>query len=93
MEILINTGIAGSLDAQIDIGDIVISTDSLHHDMDATLFGDPLGQVPRMDTLAFPADQRLVELAVLANQEANPDIHTFTGKGSQRWISLSHLQR
>ena len=64
VEILINTGIAGSLDAQIDIGDIVISTDSLHHDMDATLFGDPLGQVPRMDTLAFPADQRLVELAL-----------------------------
>ena len=44
VEILINTGIAGSLDAQIDIGDIVISTDSLHHDMDATLFGDPLGR-------------------------------------------------
>ena len=30
---LINTGIAGSLDAQIDIGDMVISTDALHHDM------------------------------------------------------------
>ena len=37
---LINTGIAGSLDAQIDIGDMVISTDALHHDMDATVFGD-----------------------------------------------------
>ena len=33
---MINTGIAGSLDAQIDIGDMVISTDALHHDMDAT---------------------------------------------------------
>ena len=80
VDALINTGIAGSLDARIDIGDIVISTDSLHHDMDATLFGDPLGQVPRMDTLSFPADQRLVELAVLANEEANPDIRTFTGR-------------
>lgn len=79
-DILINTGIAGSLDAQIDIGDIVISTDALHHDMDATVFGDPVGQVPRMDTLAFPADERLVKLAVLANEEANPDIHTFTGR-------------
>ena len=56
VDTLINTGIAGSLDAKIDIGDMVISTDALYHDMDATVFGDPVGQVPRMDTLAFPAD-------------------------------------
>lgn len=77
---LINTGIAGSLDAKIDIGDMVISTDALHHDMDATVFGDPVGQVPRMDTLAFPADETLVQKAVRANEKANPDIHTFTGR-------------
>ena len=53
VDTLINTGIAGSLDAQIDIGDMVISTDALHHDMDATIFGDPAGQIPRMDTLSF----------------------------------------
>ena len=34
---LINTGIAGSLDAKIDIGDMVISTDAVHHDMDASI--------------------------------------------------------
>ncbi|MCI9075451.1 MAG: 5'-methylthioadenosine/adenosylhomocysteine nucleosidase [Dorea sp.] len=79
-EVLINTGIAGSLDARIDIGDMVISTDALYHDMDATAFGYPLGQVPRMDLLAFPAGERLVKLAVEANAEANPDIHTFTGR-------------
>ena len=77
---LINTGIAGSLDAQIDIGDMVISTDALHHDMDATVFGDPAGQIPRMDTLSFPADKELVKKAVAANEKANPDIHTFTGR-------------
>ena len=77
---LINTGIAGSLDAKIDIGDMVISTDALYHDMDATVFGDPVGQVPRMDTLAFPADETLVQKAVQANEKANPDIHTFTGR-------------
>ncbi len=79
-EVLINTGIAGSLDARIDIGDMVISTDALYHDMDATAFGYPLGEVPRMDLLAFPADERLVKQAVEANAEANPDIHTFTGR-------------
>ena len=77
---VINTGIAGSLDARIDIGDMVISTDAVHHDMDATIFGDPAGQVPRMDTLAFPADGMLVEKAKAANEKANPEIRTFTGR-------------
>ena len=80
MDVLINTGIAGSLDAAIDIGDMVISTDLVEHDMDATIFGDPLGQVPRMDTFSFPAEKDLIEKAVAANEEANPDIKTFTGR-------------
>ena len=80
VDTLINTGVAGSLDAAIDIGDIVISTDAVQHDMDVSALGDPVGQVPRMDTFAFPADERLVQLAVQANEEANPDIPTFTGR-------------
>ena len=79
-DMLINTGIAGSLDARIDIGDMVISTDALHHDMDATIFGDAIGQIPRMDTLAFPADEELVQKAAKANEKANPDIRTFAGR-------------
>ena len=80
VDILINTGIAGSLDAAIDIGDMVISTDLVEHDMDASIFGDPVGQIPRMDTFSFPADPALVEKAMQANAEANPDIKTFTGR-------------
>lgn len=80
VDTLINTGIAGSLDANIDIGDMVISTDAVEHDMDASIFGDPIGQIPRMDTFSFPADEELVEKAKAANEEANPDIHTFVGR-------------
>ena len=80
IDVLINTGIAGSLDASIDIGDMVISTDLVEHDMDASIFGDPVGQIPRMDTFSFPADAELVKKAVQANTEANPDIKTFTGR-------------
>ena len=80
VDTLINPGVAGSLDAALDIGDIVISTDAVQHDMDVSALGDPVGQIPRMDTFAFPADERLVQLAVQANEEANPDIHTFTGR-------------
>lgn len=80
VECLINTGIAGSLDNRIEIGDMVISTDAVHHDMDATLFGDPVGQVPRLDTLSFPADARLRLLAKELNAQVNPEIQTFMGR-------------
>ena len=80
VDALINTGVAGSLDADINIGDIVISTDAVQHDMDATTFGDPVGQIPRLDTFSFPADAKLVEAARLANEEVNTDIHTFIGR-------------
>ena len=80
VDVVINTGIAGSLDARIDIGDMVISTDAVHHDMDATIFGDPAGQVPRMDTLAFPADGRLLACAEECCSLVNPDIRTFRGR-------------
>ena len=80
VKMVINTGIAGSLDAKIDIGDIVISTEALQHDMDATQFGYPLGQIPRMETFAFPADETMVKVAKEACEKVNPEIHVFTGR-------------
>lgn len=77
---VINTGIAGSLDARIDIGDIVISTEALQHDMDATQFGYPLGQIPRMETLAFPADAQMAKIAKESCEAVNPEIKVFTGR-------------
>lgn len=77
---VINTGIAGSLKAKIDIGDVVVSSDVLHHDMDATGFGYPKGQIPRMDTLSFKADERLVELASEACAVAVPEIGVHVGR-------------
>ena len=69
---LINTGIAGSLCAELDIGDLVISEDVMHHDFDCTGFGYPMGQVPGMDVLSYPADKALVDKAFSAAQAVNP---------------------
>ena len=77
---IVNTGIAGSLMAKIDIGDIVLSTDALQHDMDATNFGYPAGQIPRMDVLSFPADPKLLALAKECCGRVNPEIHTYEGR-------------
>ncbi|MDE6759551.1 MAG: 5'-methylthioadenosine/adenosylhomocysteine nucleosidase [Lachnospiraceae bacterium] len=80
VDAIINTGIAGSLNADIDIGDVVLSTDTLEHDMDAVAFGYPLGQIPRMDTLSFESDTRLREMARQACEQVNPDIKVFEGR-------------
>ena len=60
---IINTGIAGSLDADLDIGDVAVSTDLMYHDFQVTAFGYPWGKVPGLDVVAFPADGRLAALA------------------------------
>lgn len=77
---VINTGIAGSLKAEINIGDIVLSTDVLHHDMDATGFGYPLGQIPQMDAFSFQADEQMRKLAKDVCEEVNPEIRVFEGR-------------
>ena len=80
VDAIINTGIAGSLNAAIDIGDIVLSTDTLEHDMDAVAFGYPVGQIPRMDTLSFEADAELRAVAKAACEKVNPEVKVFEGR-------------
>ena len=80
VEGVINTGIAGSLKAEINIGDLVLSTDVLHHDMDATGFGYPLGQIPQMDIFSFKADEKMRKLAKEICERVNPDIKVFEGR-------------
>ncbi len=77
---VINTGVAGSLNASLDIGDIVVSSDALYHDMDATGFGYALGEVPQMGVKEFVADKRMVEFAVESCKKVNPDINVISGE-------------
>ena len=76
---LVNTGIAGSLCAQLDIGDLVVSRDAMHHDFDCRAFGYPTGKVPGMDVIAFPADEGLIGSAFAAAEAVHPG-HTKIGR-------------
>ena len=80
VDAVINTGIAGSLNADIDIGDIVLSTDVVHHDVNVSNFGYPPGQVPQMDAFSFEADGQLADLAEEICGKVNPEIHVFRGR-------------
>lgn len=80
IDAVINTGIAGSLDAKIDIGDIVLSTDALEHDMDAVAFGYDVGVIPRMDTSVFVADEPLRRLAAEVCKNVTSDVSVHEGR-------------
>ncbi|WP_163649397.1 5'-methylthioadenosine/S-adenosylhomocysteine nucleosidase [Modicisalibacter sp. 'Wilcox'] len=61
-EVIINTGSAGGFGDGLDVGDVVISTEVRHHDVDAVVFGYEHGQVPQMPAAYLP-DDRLVRVA------------------------------
>lgn len=77
---IINTGVAGSLDAQIDIGDIVVSTEAVQHDLDVTALGFARGEIPYTDTSVFPADEAMRNSAVDAVGVVAPEIHVYEGR-------------
>lgn len=77
---IINTGVAGSLNAALDIGDFLISKDVIHHDVDATIFGYPLGEVPQLGVREFPADETMVQLAKETCAEVIPDKQAIIGR-------------
>ena len=53
---------------------------AIQHDVDATNFGYPLGEIPQLGTLTFEADERLRSLAKKCCEEVNPDISVYEGR-------------
>lgn len=93
---IINIGVAGSLNSDINIGDIVISTEAVQHDFDVSLIGFQKGEVPYTGLIAFPADENLIERVKEAAHIATPDIQTFAGRicsGDQFIASKSDKER
>ena len=77
---VINTGVAGSLSANIDIGDIVVSTDAVQHDMDVAGLGYAPGIIPMMEESFFKADMKMISEAVASCNRTCPEISVFTGR-------------
>jgi adenosylhomocysteine nucleosidase len=59
---IINTGSAGGFDPSLNVGDIVISSEVRHHDVDVTAFGYEYGQVPQQPAFYSP-DETLASIA------------------------------
>lgn len=77
---IINVGVGGSLDNQIDIGDIVVSIDACQHDFTVEAIGFKKGEIPFTGLYAFPADEEMRKEAVDAVHAVAPNIKAFEGR-------------
>lgn len=80
VEAVVNTGVSGAVHSELNIGDIVISTDCVEHDFDCTAFGYAPGTIPRMALSQFPADTKLVDLAYKASLKVVSDQAVYKGR-------------
>ncbi len=83
---IINTGIAGSLDAEINIGDIVVATDAVNHIMDVHNLGYEPGLTPGCDTLAYPMDESLREAVLAAAKAIGATTHSGRVASGDRFV-------
>lgn len=70
---IVNTGIAGSLAASQNIGDMVVSSDVWHHDFDCVHFGYDMCRIPGMPQ-SFAADEKLIVLAKQAAEQTGSTV-------------------
>jgi len=61
-ELIINTGVAGSLSPKLEVGDIAIAEYSVQHDMDTSPLGDPLGFISGINLIKIPSSEKVTRL-------------------------------
>ena len=74
---IINTGVGGGIDPSLDIGDVVVATALVQHDVDTTALGDPPGLISELNKVEMKADTALSDKAARLAEEMG--IHTLRG--------------
>ena len=57
-DIIINTGVGGAIECGIRVGDIVIGSRLVQHDMDTSAIGDPVGLISGINVIYFDCDEK-----------------------------------
>ena len=92
---ILNTGVAGSLCAELDIGDLVISCDAMYHDFDCHVLNPnyPVGQVPGLPVRKFTADEEMVKVSYDAAELVHKDhVRVGTIASGDQFVSQKELK-
>lgn len=89
---IVNTGIAGSLSAALDIGDMVVSRELWHHDFDCVAFGYPMCKIPGMPQ-SFAADSELMALAETAAAATGAGVHIGAVASGDQFVASAELKQ
>lgn len=68
-DMIINTGVAGSLTDELKVFDVAVGTASVQYDFDTTAFGDPLGLIPTLNTVKLPCDPKITDMLCVCADE------------------------
>ncbi|WP_082197126.1 5'-methylthioadenosine/adenosylhomocysteine nucleosidase [Bacillus sp. FJAT-27916] len=83
VDTLINTGVAGGLYSELEVGDIVVSNQAVQHDMDITAFGHEKGYISDMSedgkATYFQTDKELAEKTQAIANEVMKDNKAYIG--------------
>ncbi len=71
IDMIINTGVGGTLTDKLGKCDMAISTAVVQHDMDTSAIGDPVGMISGINVVEIYADEKLVALAEETVSELN----------------------
>jgi adenosylhomocysteine/aminodeoxyfutalosine nucleosidase len=72
-DVLLFTGVAGAVNSELKIGDLIVASKLAQHDLDITIFGHPHGYVPE-GSVYVEADRDLIALSKMVASEMGVDV-------------------
>jgi len=72
-DLLLFTGVAGAVNPELKIGDLVVASKLAQHDLDITIFGHPHGYVPE-GSVYVEADRDLIGLSKIVASEMSVSV-------------------
>ena len=88
-DIIVNTGVGGTLTTELSVGDIAVSTDVVQHDMDTSPLGDPVGLVSGINIVHFPAAEGVVDMISSCARELGINNRKGTIASGDQFIASS----
>lgn len=83
-DVIVNSGVAGTLSQQLSIGQIALAEQVVQHDMDTSPIGDPVGLISGINIIYIPTDPTVTAgLTAAVGSVGVPYMHGTIASGDQ----------